>query len=676
MFPLSTPTSAGLVIDWLSLIIVLAGVCAFIAGLDDVWRRAQRAMAGHTQRAGMAETRAPLLALELGAYGVLALVGLAVLVMLAGGRGIPVAQAAFLPIAGWGLVVLARRAKQPWRWFTSASGDEILRAAAFVAAGIWSIWFWSDLFRDHVALPVMHDGIAHTTYYLRILEAGVPTLGRVPIGFADLFGTQTFDFYPTGTHAMMAVTSGFWGQWGIVSHAGILKCWFTLAAAGAPWALYWVARRLMPRMPWGIGLAVIFVAMPGFRYPLEAIHEGGASRLLAHLVMAPIYADVILGRFAHWRRQPLAAILLGVAFVMHPSAFVTLAALLGYASICAAVSDAGWRPRVVRLAAVGGALAIAGVIAMGLVRWNGGAVVPRDSARSFSWLALASRLAGGGTTFFDADYGMGAVKGALIGVGLVALVARRRAFGLRWRVVALPFWMVLVAALALTAQMIALPGFRLIGAAFYDETPRVIELLYEVTGLCLAGVAWLGCSLVAGRHPSVGRRTAAAVATVIIIVAALTHQVFSAAWVRDHIRNWDLKNATSRISRLQPLGRWIMDNTEPNAVVFHLPFDAEIWEAWTGRRGTFMYGECHANNAKLPCMRREQLVASRIGVLGTLLAQDPATGRCLAPVDRFRRPAYFLVFTPVVRSTVTPLCSDATYVTSLSGRAVIAYHRP
>ena len=50
---------------------------------------------------------------------------------------------------------------------------------------------------------------SHTTYYLRILEAGVPTLGRMPIGFCEPLGVQLFPFYPTGTHTLVAVTAGF-----------------------------------------------------------------------------------------------------------------------------------------------------------------------------------------------------------------------------------------------------------------------------------------------------------------------------------------------------------------------------------------------------------------------------------------------------------------------------------
>jgi hypothetical protein len=668
MFPLSTPTTTGLWVDWLSLAIVLAGLCAFVLGLSDLWRRG-------TQRHALV-----LAPVTLGAYGALGLVGLSVAVMLAGGRGIPVAQAAFLAVAAWGLAIAVMRAPRVWHWWKSASGADLGRTAAFAAAACYSIWFWTDVFQDHVALPGAYDGIVHTAYYLRILEAGVPTLGRVSIGFANIFGTQMFEFYPTGTHALMAIASGFWGQWGLVSHAGILKAWFTLTLAAMPWALFWVARRLMPRMPWWVGLALVFVAMPGFRFPIEAAHEGGASRLLAHVFMAPIYADVLLGRFGALRRRPLAGIVLGLAFLMHPSAFVTLAALLAYAAMCTAAGDAGWRARVLRMAGLAAALAIGALIAAGLLEWNGGVALARDPAKPFSWTTLAYRLQAGWTTLSYAEYGVGRVKQCLIGLGLVLLVTRRKALGLPWRVVGLPIWMVLVAVAALSAQVVSLPGSRLIGGAFYDETPRVIEVLYESVGMCLAAVAWCVWILAAGRaldSHSPGRyaKTASAVGAG-LVVAALVYQQARGAWVHDHLRYWDRQLQTPRISRLHALGAWIENNTERNAILFHPPFDSEIWEAWTGRRGIFMYGECHVHNHQLPCNRRKDLINARIDVLRGALDRPASAVGCLAEIDPFGRPGYFLVPSSVASTQPFPVCGDATYVTTLDGHAVVAYRRP
>jgi hypothetical protein len=241
MFPLSTPTNTGVSIDLLSLAIVLAGMAAFAAGLADAWARL-RAKSGRA-------TLPDLDPVTLAAYAALGLVALVVAVMLAGARGIPVAQAVFLAVAFWGLATATRRAPRAWKWPQCASSADLSRAALFAAAACWSVWFWAGVFQDHVGLSVAHDGIAHTAWYLRILESGVPTLGRVPIGFREVFGEQMVEFYPTGTHALVAISSGFWGQWGVISHAGILKAWFTLAMAAAGGTL---PRRVLPDAPDGV----------------------------------------------------------------------------------------------------------------------------------------------------------------------------------------------------------------------------------------------------------------------------------------------------------------------------------------------------------------------------------------------------------------------------------------
>jgi hypothetical protein len=327
-----------------------------------------------------------------------------------------------------------------------------------------------------------------------------------------------------------------------------------------------------------------------------------------------------------------------------------------------------------------------------LLKWNAGVALARDPARPFSWTALASRLQQGWTTLFDAGYGMAPVMPWLVVAGLVLLAIRRKAFGLTWRVVAFPFWMAFVAAVALSAQVVPLPGFRLMGGAFYDEVPRVIEVLYEPVGMCLAALGWFAWSLAArrarsetlqaeggkreGRSTTARRRLAGHAVAAGLVLAALGDQQARSAWVRDHFSYWDRQLRTPRISRLQALGAWIEQRTERSAILFYVPFDSEIWEAWTGRRGIFMYGECHVNNAQMPCSRRKDAIISRVDALRDSLEHPTPAVRCLAEIDRFGRPGYFLVPSPIASTEGWSVCSDATYLTTLDGHAVVAYRRP
>lgn len=659
MLPLSTPTTSGLWADALSLAIVLAGLCAFVFGLLDICRR-------------LTPRRRDIDPVVVGAYGAIGIVALSVVVMMAGGPGILTAQGVFLIVSAWGLAVAIARLPRLWRWLMSAPDRDLARRAAFAAAMLWSVGFWMDVFQSHVALPVAQDGITHAAYYLRILESGMPTLGRVPIGFSSVFGVQLFDFYPTGSHALMAIASGFWGQWGVVSHAGVLKAWFTLTVAAAPWALLWVARRLMPQMPWWAGLALVFIAIPGFRFPIEAAHEGGASRLVAHVLLAPIYAEALLGRFRSPRSWPVAGLLLGMAFLLHASAFVTLAAVLAYASVFSLADEPTWLARLLTVAGLVAVLAAGGLLAAGLLKWNAGVAAARDPGLAFSWSGVFSRWREGWSALFYPDYGMASFKRWLLGIGLVLLIVRRRALGLSWRVALFPIWMVLVALLILSAQRVPLPGFRLIGGAFWDETPRVIEVLYEAIGLTLVVAAWSAWQF-AG--PS-GRRWLSSAVAVVIVTGAFGYQASRIDWVHRHIAYWDRFFQTPRIGRLEALGAWIQQNTERNAIVFHQPFDSEIWEAWTGRRGSFMYGECHENKEHAPCLARKALVNARIDALAQRLELPSPRGRCVAEIDAFERPAYFLVPSLIVSAQPFAVCSDATYITTLDRRAVIRYEKP
>ena len=654
----------------MSLAIVLAAVWAFVFGVHDLARRVAR----EAPRTGDA--------VALGAYAALGVVAVTVALMMVGIRSIPAAQVLTVGVIAWGVVRAGARVPELWRWANAVRAEEFARRAIIGAAMAWTVVFWSGIFRSHVALPVAQDGIVHTAFYLRIIEAGVPTLGRVPIGFAGLFGIQLFPFYPTGTHTLLALVVGFLGEWGLVSHAGLLKASFTLTVAALPWALYWFLRRITPATPWWVGLAVTVAAIPGFRFPIEAAHEGGASRLIAHLVMMPVYAEAVLGRFDSFRRRTVAGMLLGIAFLMHPSTFVTLAALLAYSTIAAVYEERGVRAAARCFGGLGLSLGIGGGVIAAVLFWNGAVAEARDATLPFSWSALGVRWWEGAATLFSLEYGMAPVHPWLVGLGMVLLLVWRRALGVSGRVAGLPFWMTAVALVILATRLIPFPGGRMLGGAFYDEIPRVIEPLFEVVGLCLATAFWGMWRLVASAGDGVrfsvrsGWLRLPTVFAVSVVLAVLGYQIARRPWLVRHIGYWDRQFDTSRIGNLRALGAWIVQYTEPDAVLFHHPFDSEIWEAWTGRRGIFMYGECHANNNLSPCVRRKAFVAEQFDVLQKRMAQPTPEQRCLAPVDAFNRPAYFLV--PASPSSARPvsLCVDATLVATLDRHAVIQYRRP
>jgi hypothetical protein len=79
-------------------------------------------------------------------------------------------------------------------------------------------------------------------------------------------------------------------------------------------------------------------------------------------------------------------------------------------------------------------------------------------------------------------------------------------------------------------------------------------------------------------------------------------------------------------------------------------------------------------NDLTPCRRRRAFVAEQFDRLRRRMADPSPTDRCLAPIDAFARPAYFLV---PVEEPVRPaaICRDAMLVATLDRHAVIEYRK-
>jgi hypothetical protein len=553
-----------------------------------------------------------------------------------------------------------------WRWIVTSRDGSRGRRLAFALAITYTIGFWIDIFRDHVALPSARDGVAHTMYYMRILQSGDPTLGRVPLSLGDIFGTQLISFYPTGSHALFAIVGGLWDRFGVISHAGVVKACFTLTVAALPWALAWFVRRLLPSLPWWMALALGLVAIPGFRFPVEAAHEGGASRLVAHLVLIPIYADVLTRRFRGWTWVVWFGLVLGVAFLMHPSGFVALAAILGWAVITAAAETPAGASRFVPLA--GGAVAaiVGGTLALGLLKWNSGVAEPRPPLEPLALRSLAAWMWITLKTLLDPEYGLSTYKGWLLAAGLTLLVTQRRRLGLSWRVALFPLWMAFIVIVVLVASLSSAPGMALVSGAFWSETPRMVELLYESIGLAMAVAAWWLWRAI--RRPSLASGCA-----VLIVAGAFASQAMRGGWVHRHMLAFDQTFHTPAIGSITALGQWVQNRTPADALLVSDLQHNEIWEAWTGRAQPVIYSEC----TRAPdCPAREDLGRDRLTALRARMVLPLPDRRCLTELDRFTRPVYFIIPSVFVSPAPTMLCKDARYLATVDWHAVIEYVKP
>ncbi len=225
--------------------------------------------------------------------------------------------------------------------------------------------------------------------------------------------------------------------------------------------------------------------------------------------------------------------------------------------------------------------------------------------------------------------------------------------------------MLLMALLIASAKVISLPGFRLLGGAFYDELPRMVEPLYESIALCLAVGIWAAWDLSR-------TRVSVTVAASVVILAAFGYQASRGGWVHRHMAYWDRVYTTPRISQVQELGSWIMKNTEANAVLFFPRFDSEIWEAWTGRRQVVIYGGCYTTQ----CGPREDLVNGRLVAVTARLQVPFPNNRCMHEAIVLKAPVYVMVPSVISRPEPFAVCADARYLATKDWHAIVQYRKP
>ena len=198
--------------DLLPLIAITLTLALFGAGVTHPWWNRKRAVTDPVGDLLVATSLA-----------LMALVTVASVLTMAGIRGVSVGQWIFAGIVLIGLVRVCSSGARSFRCLKALSWRQWAWYAGLSIFLAYTAIFWAKLFDDVIALPSFHDGIVHGMYFLRILESGYASLGRVPIGFGEIFGIENFDFYPTGTHALMAMSSGLWVRFGIFSAAEVCQ---------------------------------------------------------------------------------------------------------------------------------------------------------------------------------------------------------------------------------------------------------------------------------------------------------------------------------------------------------------------------------------------------------------------------------------------------------------------
>jgi len=499
--------------------------------------------------------------------------------------------------------------------------------------GVYFLVQWAWFFRDWVGLPSHHDGIVHATFVMRILETGIANTARIPLQFSDVFGAQSLQFYPVGTHSLLAGLIAPWVWLGWLDVATALQGAQIFACAAAPLLLFYTLRRIFPGKWLGCAGFVSFLMMSQSIFPMWSVTQGGMMRVLALGLTLPVVAETLvdnsLFRRWGWSLGPL----LFAAFFLHPSA----ALFLGSAVVLGAVM--GWW-RAWSFSQLGGVLfLVAG--GGGLVAWilaSQPAVALDANLSEFGKalpLSFGSWLERMGSVFaftLKDPYKWVQtgflrrleLKEILFGLGIVLWLSDFWSKRLPRNVRLYPVCMVAFSWLLLSLAFVPWTPARLIGMLFYHIDYRVAELMYLASAIIL----FWGVQFVV-KSERWGSKV-----FVLLLAIALLGQVPRVTHMNGELQFFFAKYGSFSKEKFAPLASFIREHTPQNALLVYPRDTADILPAMTGRQGLFAYGECPGGGDSENCRRREQWM-ERV-LLGRVEA-------CLVGAEAFGSRPVFLV---------------------------------
>ncbi len=530
-----------------------------------------------------------------------------------------------------------------------------LRAHLFaVAITVLNFCFWFWLLADLDGLPSFHDGIAHTVYYLRMIENGQPLLHLNSVSLTELFGPGTLRFYPGGSHALVAMFDGWIpSRW--VTPAQILQAWLLLLTAGVPMLAYAIARALFPGRSLWVYATVLLAAVTYYRFPVWQVPSGGFSRHCALFILFPLLAELVranppLGlRRLLWTVGPIAT------FLLHPGGFGLFVWTMLWVE---------WMERPCRKALfIDGVCAALGLVAtLWLVRSTGSdshftGVIPGVAGASWygqlktSVLLIAS--------IFD-DFSNAAVAPlsarellVYIAVAISFLAAGRRLAPTRIR--AYPWF--LFGALVCTLAFALLPwGFaQLIPQLFYNHPDRTAEVYY--VGMV---IVWTLAAAFLYEHRAT-RRGRIAIGLLVLLGAIDTAK--GLRFFSRHVSEYLAVYHSPQHSTSGDTIRYLRALTQPNAVIIADPFVLDSVEARALRRSLFLYSECPAGSVGPNCEGRTLFLTHLKAAVGDRWTH-PIPETCLSFVTPMGRPFYWLTKRA---GAVDAPCADLRRIATLNG---------
>lgn len=557
----------------------------------------------------------------------------------------------------------------------------------------FSVWFptvilfygivtWSWWMIDLPGLPTQHDGVAHTTYFNRMLEQGEVLVSRLSTSLPQIFGAETILPYPSGLHSFAAMATGLLVRHHLTDAALLLKSWMIVFCALAPVTLFFLTRGLFPRLSnkW-IAFATL-IQLTYFRFPFWAADSGGFSRIGA-LVIAFFVMSYFTGksRKSTWQLG-LLPLLAFPAYCNHPASVVVLG-LLGISVLAATIIENRAIPPQRTL------LTISATSAMSLAF----IALHFFSSKSNSWIDVGISQANavwpsmgnlahrtwnlGSSLINDLPHTSGSrpsLKLILSFLGFGVLLWQFRRF-LRETPLLLSLCLVFGCSTLFFGilQFVSWDVTRTLGLIFYHQDGRIAEASYPIQALLVTA----GFCLVLHVRQHITSKWAVSAITIGLPVLALAEHGMATRFLTLYLRQtWTHYNSPSRQSS-EDLAKFIRNNTELNANLIFTPYTADSLEARTGRKALVVFGDCTKDQPNMTDSCHQRLAFVDSVIFQVFHAPRNPETPCVSAMQRLRHPSYIIlppstnIFPEI--SVGRMVCKNMKLVSRANGNTVIRY---
>jgi hypothetical protein len=475
--------------------------------------------------------------------------------------------------------------------------------SVLLMAGL-SCLFWMVLFRETLALPSFHDGIAHGVFYQRALQQGFSDASSFSMGFGDAFGFSPMRYYPMGTSFLLAVFTVPWIWLGVPASLGLkvgLLASLTALGAAIP---FWV-KRVAPSSGKGIEWACFLLFLPLLLFPARAATEGGVSRLLGYALVQPL-----LLWLAHWgssaspslREKTLliaVAVLWVPLFQIHPTLIYALVAMslsplfsLGALSV---------RRREVLYGLVGALLGGLSLLVFVRLHQGDSVILNAPLVSPFSEKGFIASVFRFPFLLWDDHYSLWFLELVLI-LGVLPF----------WKATSrIPYFRacLLVSFASIAAGFIPSRWTFLFASLVHQHFFRLAEFVWP---LCL-GVGACGLLRLVG---IVQKGKVLRVFVGVLCLLAVADTVNRVVRLRRFVREQAIAHHTPEHARFDGVIHAVLEKVPKESLLIGAPGSIDILESITGRKVLFQYHECPgAQDEKINCKARVLLYKSQFSFL-------------------------------------------------------------